>query len=285
MLFKIWEKKKKPSFFTKLFDKRILMTTFDTYDYEFKNISTPSLNLGNKFEITKSIGKHFQITGIITKFSKQYFATIFRSKTLFQIGFEPYGNYQLKLRNTCCNFTNTYHAVINDQREIFTQIESIYNSQFYNIVFKLIKPAFETTNCIYIFNYWKSFGKLSTGFEIVHLDSHIGVGFSGRFVDNTTVTCINLQRFNLLKISLYKRLSQIIDLGIEIQNNLNKKKWNFLAGIRVKTEKSEIKWCINDVYNMGFSWEEQLTSKLKIGLSGEYNFIDFEYGLSFIYDD
>ena len=280
-----WKKNKaKPNFLNNFYSS-VLNRTYDTFDNDFKLTTTPSLSNGYKLEITKNIGKYLQGSSCISKLSKQYFLTYLQPTTLIQLGIEPQGAYQLKVMKKIKNLTTTYHSVISESKEIFTQFESIYTSQFYNMAFKLVKPVFEASNLIYIVNYWKSFGKLELGFEIVGLEKHLGIALSGRIESSKGILCANLQRFNLLKISFYRRITDYIDCGIEIQRNLKRETGALLGGIRYKSNKTEIKGCINNLYNMGLSWEEKISSKVKITASAEYNFIDFEYGLSLIYED
>ncbi|KAL6121279.1 hypothetical protein NUSPORA_01833 [Nucleospora cyclopteri] len=150
---------------------------------------------------------------------------------------------------------------------------------------KLIKPAYEASNLVYIFNYWKTLGKIAVGCEIVGLENFIGLGFSGRFANEKTVTCFNLQRFNLITFSFYRKITPVLDAGIEIKKNLEQKAISLSSGARIKNKNSEIKCTLDDKFNLGFSWEENISNCLTIGLSGEYNYDAFSYGISMIYED
>ncbi|OQS55190.1 hypothetical protein EHP00_1445 [Ecytonucleospora hepatopenaei] len=311
MFFKKSNKKEK-----NIFSKRSIFTLpYDAHDYEFKNVTSINLLNGFKMEINKKINSFTEITCNLQKYTKQYFISFFNDKNLLQLGIEPSGSYQIKLKNNFKNIVTTYHSVISERKEIFTQFDTMMYFTNYNMALKLIKPVFEASNLIYIFNMHSqidfreesnglvnkskagnSFIKsVNCGLELVGLEKHLGIGLSGRIEGENTVTCVNLQRFNLLKISFYRKLFEFnkglftsgscIDAGIETQTNIKNKTNSILGGIRYKSLSTEMKMCLNNLWNMGASWEEKISDKVKVCASAEYNFVDFDYGMSIIYSD
>lgn len=277
---------------------KMLNITYDTSDSEFKSVSTINIFNGYKMEINKKINRFTEVSCNLQKYSKQYFVTFFNDSNLFQFSTDANKSYQIKIRNKFKNLVTTYHSVISERMEVFTQLDTIMYFMNHNMAIKLIKPVFEASNLIYIFNMYSTIfdnsnffiKSINCGMEIVGLDKHVGIGLSGRVNTEDTVTSVNVQRFNLIKGSFYKKVCSFInegfvDAGIEIQTNLKQKRHSVQGGIRYKSITSEIKACVNDLWNAGVSWEEKISDKVKVCASAEYNFVDFEYGMSVIYND
>lgn len=277
---------------------KMLNITYDTSDSEFKSVSTINIFNRYKMEINKKINRFTEVSCNLQKYSKQYFVTFFNDSNLFQFSTDANKSYQIKIRNKFKNLVTTYHSVISERMEVFTQLDTIMYFMNHNMAIKLIKPVFEASNLIYIFNMYSTIfdnnnffiKSINCGMEIVGLDKHVGIGLSGRVNTEDTVTSVNIQRFNLIKGSFYKKVCSFIndgfvDAGIEVQTNLKQKRHSVQGGLRYKSFTTEIKACVNDLWNMGVSWEEKISDKVKICASAEYNFVDFEYGMSVIYND
>ena len=157
------------------------------------------------------------------------------------------------------------------------------SSKFYNIAFKLVSPAFEASNLIYIINYFATVKCLSFGVEAVGLKNEVGLSFSTRIENGQSVYSANLQRFNQLTLSYYRKICNIFEVGTELKKT--KDTLSYTGGLRVKNRKSEVKGTIGSDGIFNFYWNESLNENLKIEFSSIYDWEDFDYGVSLVYED
>lgn len=268
--------------------KQSIKTTYDTYNNEVMGLATSYID-GLKYEISKTLCPFFQLTSIGSyKTSKdtklhQQFATLSFPNSIFQLSFDTNRNIQLKSSIMMGSFLTKFHSILSSNCEFFNQIESIYNTRLFNLGFKLIKPTIKASNLVYVFNAWRMFGSFCLGAEVVGIKNEMGISLSGRYDrSDNTVACFNLQRFNLLTLSFYKKLFGSIELGTEIKKGKDILSSLFL--LRVRNYKSEVKCSINNKLNMGFSWCEKLSENLSFEFGSEYDVGGFNYGLGLSFE-
>ncbi|ORD97615.1 hypothetical protein HERIO_525 [Hepatospora eriocheir] len=267
---------------------------YDLYNNEFISISSPNLNLGNKLEITKTLTKNIQLTSIMTKFNKQYFLTLFKdfhglsfiNSTVFQASHELNGVSQLKCSvQMFKNLLNVkYDTIVNKNKEVFSQLENFITTQNNAFCLKLIKHSFESSNLIYIFNYWKNFGFACAGAEVVGFNNNLSFNFCGRVSDDYNVIGVSVEKFNIFTTSFYRKLYKNIEMGVEYTENRDTKRKTGIIACRMKNMRSEFKFTVNNLLEYCFSWDEYLTSNLVVGLSGTYCNNTLNYGFHFTYD-
>lgn len=273
-------------FLTNLFKGRKISTTFDSYNHESSSITSPDAFSGLRYEISKTILPFLQVTSIGSSSkrekSHQYFATLSTGSSVFQFSSDSNRNYQLKSSFATGPFVHKIHSIVSSKKEMFGQMESMYNSPFYNIGLKLISPTFEASNMIYILNCWRSLGRLCLGAEVVGTKNHLGLSLSTRLESEDSVYCFSLQRFNLITLSFYKKLLGALEVGGEVRRS--KGFFSTAAGLRIKNLKSEVKCTVDQRMNMSMSWNERLTESLSVSFGCEYDFEEFEYGVGISYE-
>lgn len=268
---KIWKTQRKP-----------VKASYDTYNHEVMQIVTPNLFTGIRSEISKTVLPFLQVSNIKTNTSNQAFLTMSSSNSVFQFSFDNSRNYQFKSSLLYGPILTKVHSIVSHKKEVFNQVETILNSRFYNVCFKLISPTFEASNLIYIINYFTSLSFISCGIEVVGMNNELGLGFLTRIESKNNVCCLNLQRFNTLTASFFKRLFGFLEIGAEIKRSSDN--LSYSAGARIKNMKSEVKVCLDSGMNVYFDWNESLTENLRAEFSCCYEWDEFEYGIGITFD-
>lgn len=264
------------------FKNKPVKTTYDTYNNEILQIITPNIFSGLRTEISKTISSFCQISNIKTDSTNQTFLTFSSKNSVFQFSFDNDRNYQLKSSLLTGQIVSKVHAIISRKKEIFSQFETILSSKFYNIAFKLISPTFEASNLVYIITYFASLKFFSFGFEAVGINNEVGLSFATRLENKESICCVNIQRFNIITLSLYHRILKILELGVEIKKS--KDNFSYSGGMRIKNYKSEVKCCLDSNFNIFFDWSENLTENLKIDFSSSYDWEELEYGIGLTFE-
>lgn len=267
----------------KFFKRKPIKTTYDSYNYEAQQIITPNLFTGLRAEISKSVSSFCQLSTIKTQQSTQNFITLSTKDTIFQFSFDDNRNYQLKSSILLGPVVSKLHTIVSRKKEVYNQFEAVLNSKFYNVCFKLISPTFEMANLIYIVNCFASVGFMTWGFEAIGVDKEVGLSFSTRIDDGSNVLCANLQRFNTLTVSFYRRIKGILDIGGEIIKS--QERLSYSGGIRIKNHRTEVKSSMSSNGNLYFDWSESLTESLKVEFSLNYDWDEVIYGIGMSFED
>jgi len=270
----------------KFFKSKMVATNYDTYNNEVAGLTAPNLHSGIRYEISRAIFPFLQLSSVGSydkkQKSHQYFATVSSNRSIFQFSTDNSRNYQFKSSFVIGPLVNKVHSIISSKKEVFNQIESIYNSKFYNIGLKLISPAYEASNLIYVINYWRSLGHLCFGAEAVGFKNELGISFSTRYENEDSVYCFNLQRFNLITVSFYKKIMKKLEIGAEVKKS--QEYFSTAAGVRLRNFKNDIKCTIDQRLNMNTSWNEKLSENISIDFTCGYDFEDFDYGIGISYE-
>lgn len=264
---------------------RKISTTFDTYNHEAASITSPGGLSGLRYEISKTVLPFLQVSTVgpsSRQEKSQYFATLSTNNSVFQFSSDSSRNYQFKSSFVTGPFVHKIHSIVSSRKEVFSQMESMYNSPFYSIGLKLVSPAFEASNLIYIVSCWRSLGRLCLGAEAVGMKNQLGVSFSTRLENEDSVYCLNVQRFNLITLNFYKRLLGIFEVGAEVKKSRDF--FSTAAGLRVKSLKSEVKCTIDQKLRMTMGWNERLTESLSVSFGWEYGLEGFDYGVGINYE-
>lgn len=271
-------------FFTKLWkwERKPINTTYDTYNYEISQIITPNLFSGPKAEITKTILPFCQVSNIKTPEINQTFLTLSSKNSVFQFSFDSNRNYQIKSSVLMGPFVSKFHSIISHKKEVFSQFETILNSQFYNLAFKLINPTFEASNLIYVVTYFTSLKFLDFGVEAIGMNNELGLSFTSRIEGKNGVYCASLQRFNTLTLSFYRRILKILLIGGELKRSNDG--LSYAAGMRIQNSRSDVRCSMDSKFNIYFDWSESLSENLKAEFSASYDWEEFEYGIGLVYD-
>lgn len=271
--------------FKKIFfsNTKPITTTYDTYNSEVLQVITPNFFKGLRVELSKTVLPFLQISSVKSPSTSQTFVTMSSTNSVFQFSVDNNRNFQLKSSHLFGPIVSKFHSIISREKEVFSQAEAILNSKFYNIAFKLVSPAFEASNLIYIINYFATVKCLSFGAEAVGLRNEVGLSFSTRIDNGQSVYSANLQRFNQLTLSYYRRIRDIFEIGTEIKKT--KDTLSYTGGLRVKNQKSEVKCTLGSDSIFNFYWNESLSENIRIEFSSFYDWEDFEYGVSLIYED
>lgn len=264
------------------FKRKPIKTTYDTYNYETQQIVTPNFFTGLRAEISKSISSFCQLSTIKTQESTQNFITLSTKETIFQFSFDSNRNYQVKSSLLTGPVVSKFHAIVSRKKDIYSQFETVLNSRFYNVCFKLISPTFEAANLIYIVNCFTTMGFITWGFEAVGLNKEIGLSFSTRMENENSVVCANLQRFNTLTVSFYHRLMDMLEIGGEVVRS--KERVSYSGGVRIKNHRSEIKGSMSSNGNLYFDWSENLSENLKVEFSMNYDWDELIYGIGMSFE-
>lgn len=268
------------------FKTKPLALTYESMGHESSAITANSAMKGIRYEISKTLSPFLQLTTVNFKDnsskSSQYFSTLSFKNSVFQFCFDTNRSYQFKSSIITGPFINKFHSIVSSEKEVYSQFESIYNSLFYNIGIRLIRPTFHASNLVYIVNCCKALGKCCFGFEIVGMNNQIGIGLSARAEKGSSVCFANLQRFNLLTLSYYRRIYKNIELAFEVKKS--SEFFSSAAGLRLKNYKSEIKANLDNKLRFGFTWDEKLTENLKIDFNLECDGDDFNYGVGMTLD-
>lgn len=260
-----------------------IKTTYDNYNYEIQQIITPNFFTGLRAEISKSISSFCQFSTIKTQESTQNFLTLSTKETIFQFSFDSNKNYQVKSSVLTGPFISKFHTIISRKKDIYSQFETILNSKFYNLCFKLISPTFEATNLIYIVNCFTKIGFITWGFEVIGLNKEVGLSLSTRIENENNVICANLQKFNTLTVSFYQRMMNLFEIGGEVVKS--RERLSYSGGIRIKNHKSEVKGSVSSNGNLYFDWCENLTENLKVEFSMNYDWDEMIYGIGLNFED
>ena len=227
--------------FKKFFFSRTkpITATYDSYNQEVIQVISPNFFKGLKVELSKTVLPFLQVSSVRSQSTNQTFITMSSKNSVFQFSVDNNRNFQLKSSHLFGPVVSKFHSIISKEKEVFSQAEAILTSKFYNIAFKLVSPAFEASNLIYILNYFATVRCLSFGVEAVGLKNEIGLSFSTRFENGPSVYSANLQRFNQLTLSFYRKIYEIFEIGTELKKTKDSLSYN--GGIRVKNQKSEVK--------------------------------------------
>lgn len=273
-------------FLKNLFKSRRISTTFDSYNHEVSSITSPDIFCGLKYEISKAVLPFLQVASIgcsgKRERSRQYFATLSTGNSVFQFSSDSNRSYQLKSSFVTGPFVHRIHSIISSKKEIFNQAESMYSSPFCSIGLKLMSPTFEASNLVYIVNCWRSIGRLCLGAEVVGMKNQLGISLSTRLENDDSVYCFNLQRFNLITLSFYKKLLGALEIGAEVKKS--KEFFSTAAGLRIRNLRSELKCAVDQRLNMSMSWNERLTENLSVSFGCECDFEEFDYGVGINYE-
>lgn len=267
----LWKKKRMP-----------LNTTYDSYNNEAMAIVSPNLFTGIRTEISKTILPFCQLSTIKTSNAMQTFLTLSSNNTVFQFSFDNARNYQFKSSFLAGPIVTKLHSIVSHKKETFSQIETILNSRFYNLCFKLISPTFEASNLIYILSYCATLKFITFGTEVISANKELGVSFSTRIDGGNSVCCANLERFNTLTLSFYQKLRNLLEIGAEFKKSRDN--ITYSIGSRIKNQKSEVKGSIDSNYNIYFGWIESLTENLRVEFSSLYNWDEFDYGIGLTFE-
>lgn len=269
----------------KLFKRRPVKTTYDSYNYEIQQVVTPNLFTGLRAEISKSLSSFCQFSTIRSEDSYQNYVTLSTRETIFQFSFDNARNYQMKSSILFGPIVSKFHTIISRKKDVYSQFETVLNSKFYNVCFKLISPTFEATNLIYIVNCFLSMGFMSGGIEAVSLNKEVALSFSARVENDNSVICANLNKFDTLTVSFYQRLMDILEIGCEVTKKTNNDNpLSCSGGIRIKNHRSEVKSSISSNGNLYFDWNENLAENLKIEFSMNYDWYELVYGVGIVFD-
>ena len=121
------------------------------------------------------------------------------------------------------------------------------------------------------------------------MKNEVSVSLSSRIDSNgKSILTANLQRFNQLTLSYYRKIKNVLEIGTELKKS--KENLSFLGGLRIKNEKSEVKCSLSSEKEFNFYWSEKLSENIKIEFSTncliESNcFEDLEYGVTLIHED
>lgn len=259
-----------------------IKTTYDSYNQEVLQVITPNFFKGIRVELSKTILPFLQVSNVKSTSTNQTFLSMNSRNSVFQFSVDNHRNYQFKSTHLTGPIVAKFHSIISREKEVFNQAEAMFNSKFYNVVFKLISPAFEASNLIYIVNYFATVKCLSFGAEAVGLKNEVGLSFSTRLDNGNSVYGANLQRFNQLTMSYYRKFKQIFEIGAEIKKS--KENLSYAGGIRVKNQKSEVKCSLDSDMIFNFYWNEALTENLKVEFTSSYDWDELDYGVSLIYE-
>ncbi|KAI5169803.1 mitochondrial import receptor subunit TOM40 [Pancytospora epiphaga] len=270
---KIWNYKKVP-----------LLTSYDTRNSVIADLTTTQKYNGIKCEITRTLTPFLQLTTIKTGASlvPQVFTTFSFPSSVFQFCFDTDRNYQFRSSMSHGPITTKLHSIVSARKEVYSQLESMYNSVFFNIGFKIISPTLYTSNLIYVFNYWRSLGRVCLGFEVVGVNGDIGLSASSRIEGDNSVFCLSLQRFNMVTASIYRRCFKKLDVGLEITRDSSN--FHTAAGARLRNYKSDLKLTIDQSLRLGFEWDEKLTENITVNFNSTYDEDGFIYGIGVVYD-
>lgn len=259
-----------------------LNTTYDTYNREVLQIITPNLLTGIRVEISKSILPYFQISNIKTKTAAQTFLTLSTRNTVFQFSFDSNRNYQFKSSLLTGPIVSKFHSIVSNRKDVFNHFESAITTKFHNLTLKLISPTFNAANLIYIVTYFTSLGFLNCGFEVVGQNNEFGLSFSTRIEDKNGVYCANIQKFNTIVLSFYRKLLGFIEFGGEVTKTSDN--LSYAAGVRLKNYRSDVKFSVDTNRNIYLDWTESLTENLRIEFSSSYDGEEFEYGVGLTFE-
>lgn len=258
-----------------------IRTNYDSSSYDSSELVSHQKSSGLRVEITRNIWPFLQLTVSRADDMMQYFATLARSDSVFQLCFDSKADLQLKASGLIGPVVTKWHTIINRNKEVYSQIESIYNSRFFNMCFKVISPSFHASNLIYVLNYWRSFGCLYFGVEAVGMDNEIGVSFVSR-VENKNGSCtFSLRRFNLAILSFYRRINKVLEAGVEVRRSAAHS--SAALGIRARNYRSDVRLTVDHRRNVGFSWEERLSEHLTMNFNTSVDIDGLEYGIGFTF--
>lgn len=260
-----------------------IKATYDSYNQEVLQVITPNFFKGLRVELSKTILPFLQVSNVKSLSTNQTFFTMSSKNSIFQFSMDNNRNFQLKTSHLTGPIVSKFHSIVSREKEVFNQAEAILSSTFYNIAFKLVSPAFEASNLIYIINYFATIKCFSFGAEAVGLRNEVGLSFSTRLESGKSIYGANLQRFNQLTLNYYRKIKNIFEVGAELKKT--KENLSYIGGIRVKNQKSEVKCTYGSDNTFNFYWNEGLTENLKIEFASVYDWEDFEYGISLIYED
>lgn len=271
VLRRLWKKGRRP-----------LAVSYDSYNHEVQQIVTPNLHTDIRLEITKTIFPFFQISSIKTSETAQTFLTLSSKNGVLQFSFDGAQNYQLKSSVLIGPLITKFRSIVSHKKEVFTQVETMLNSKFHSLVFKLVSPTFSASNLIYVVTYFVSTSFLNCGVEVVGQNNELGVSFTTRVEGKNSVYCANLQKFNTLVLSFYRRIFGFLELGAEVTKTPTNTTWS--GGARIRNYRTDVKCCVDANYSVGFNWCESLTENLKVEFSSSYDWKDFEYGVALCYE-
>lgn len=256
-----------------------ISTSFDTYNEETSNLFTSTFN-GLKMELSKVVTPFLQLSTSrsLDKNQKthQSVATFSFPSSIFQVQLDSSKTFSLRSSFMTGPFISKFQSIYSNST-LFSQFSSVYNSSFYNIGFKLIKPTLKASDFIYILNTWKAFGKFCFGMEVLSMQNQLGVSLSGRYENSpNSVACFNLQRFNTMTLSFYKKIFKSVELGLEYKKSKNETKTSMAA--RIQNYKTDVRYLLNSKA-LSFIWIERLSENLSIEFNSEYDYDKFDYGI------
>ncbi|KAI4291156.1 mitochondrial import receptor subunit TOM40 [Pancytospora philotis] len=265
-------------------DSKPLATSYDSYNREAAALTNHSRSTGIKYEISKMVLPYLQLSAIKTGHSPtvQYFTTLSFPRSVFQMCFDTDRSYQLRSSVACGPITARIHSIVSSKREVYAQLESLYSGRFYNMGLKLISPAIQASNLIYVFNCWRAFGRVFVGMEAVGMDGELGIALSSRYEKNDSVYCLSLQRFNLVVASFYRRVFGNVEVGAELQRSQSY--FSTAAGLRLRTFRTELKCSVDQSLNFGCEWNEKLTEGLTVSFNGTCDEAGFNYGVGLFFE-
>lgn len=257
-----------------------LSLSFDTLNSEVSEITSQSQHSGLKYEISKTIAPFLQLTAISfynkpTKTS-QYFSTVLLPNSVFQFCIDSNRSYQLKSSFATGPISTKFFTIISSKKEVYSQIDSLYRSLFYNIGVRLINPTFHASNLIYILNYCQAIGSCCIGLEAVGVENQLGISVAGRMEKNKAICYFSLQRFNEITVSFYRKIYKSLELGFQVKKS--KEAFSSVGGIRLRSYRNEIKASVDQSLRFGFQWNEKLTENLSFEFNCGYD-EEFDYGL------
>ena len=259
-----------------------LATCFDTQGKEAAQIVSRHSSPGLRAEITQSILPFLQITFSRADSAVQYFATLYNNTSHLQISLDPSSGAQLRASAIFGPAVTRIHTIVKRTKEIFTQVESALSSPFANICVKLIKPTLHAANLIYILNFWRGFGVLHLGAEIVGRNNEIGASVAARVENRLGVCTVSMQHVKMVCLSLYKRVSRVFEVGAELRSG--PAGMAGACGIRARNHRSDVRLNVDSGMNIGFFWEERLSETLAVDFNAVLDIDGLEYGIGFTYD-
>lgn len=259
--------------------------TYDTYNKESTDITNHSRSQGLNMHLSSIILPFLKVSVSRNQDTNhnQLFTTFSFQNILCQFGFGTDRTMQYRHTAVVGSLLNKWHTVIEKKKYIYTQIESVYHSQLYNLGFKLISPALGLADFVYVINCTRALRNLEMGLEVVSSGGRLGMGVVSRVAHRDSVYGVGIRHFSEIACSFYRRINSLIEVGAELING-KERPWSASAGIRLSNRQSVVKLNVNERLEIGLNWEERLSSKILVNFIGTIEKTGFEYSLGFIYD-
>lgn len=230
---------------------------------EFSNQVTPSFSITSSFLLSERLPNFFSVTG-----------TFSRPNFIFQSTIDQENSLQNRLSMQFSNIILRVQSLYSKTSGSFSQIEA--NSSFLggNLGIKVICPAFQEINPIYVVNYLKKIKGTFFGVETIitsekRKNHEIGVGLAVKKAFLDSEVSLSVQQLTAMNICYVKRMNKWFKMGMDLNYSLISREMISNTFFNIHTKRTVVKSQVDSTGKFCSSVEDRITDNLVFCLSVE----------------